>query len=132
LRILNATGQDIVQNVKGTVADVKAVWEGVEIDPGPASDAIAAPVEFAEKKIKDAGKRIVDEAQKIWERVEASIARIRRDVATFGMADTQVQLFDLRAAGASPEQLERARELLTQLDLLKQRQKQGEDAARAA
>lgn len=113
-RIGSDLSADFVGNIKGTVAGVKAIWEGVDINPGPASDAIAAPVQFAADKIGNAGGRIKSEV----DRIEQTIERLRRSVATFGMDEAQTQIFDLQEAGATPAQLARAREYLNQLERL--------------
>lgn len=113
-RIGSDLSMDFVGNIKGTVDNVKAIWEGVEIDPGPASDAIAAPVSFAAEKVAKAGGRIKGEV----DRIEQTIERLRRSVATFGMDEAQTQVFDLQMAGASPEQIARARGYLDELDRL--------------
>ncbi len=120
--IAKSMSTDFVGNIRSTVDDVKAVWEGIEIDPGPLSDAIAAPVVFAEPKVTAAASRISDQ-------VERMLERLRRDVQTFGMEGAQVQLFDLQAAGATPQQIEQARAYINTLALL---QRAHDDAAEAA
>jgi len=105
---------DFVGNIQGTVDGVKKIWEGVDIDPGPASDAIAAPVSFAADKVAKAGGRIKSEV----DRIEQTVERLRQSVATFGMDDTQKQIFDLQMAGATPDQIERARGYLDELERL--------------
>ena len=106
---------DVIGNVKSMADNVAQVWKGVEVDPGPLSDAIAAPVVFAEPKVTAAASRIGDQVQRM-------IERIRRDIATFGMSGAQVQLFDLQAAGATPQQIEQARAYLDELARLQQAQ----------
>jgi len=113
--IAKETVFDVVGNVKSTVDSVVQVWNGIEIDPVPVSDVIAAPVTFAEKKIKDASGRIGDQVARM-------IERLKRDVQTFGMEGAQVQLFDLQAAGASPQQIEQARAYLDELARLQKAQ----------
>lgn len=115
--IAKETTFDVVANVKSAAENVAQVWKGVEIDPGPASDAIAAPVTFAEKKIKDASGRVSDQVQRMLE-------RMKRDVQTFGMESAQVQLFDLQAAGATPQQIEQARAYLDELARLQKAQEE--------
>ncbi len=123
--IAQSMSMDFIGNIKSTVADVQAVWEGVEIDPGPASDAIAAPVVFAEQKIKAASGRVSDQVQRM-------LDRLRRDVQTFGMESAQVQLFDLQAAGATPQQIAQARAYLDELARLQKAQDEVDAATKRA
>lgn len=117
-----AFSTDIVGNIKQTVGDVAAIWDDtardVAADAEQTSELLAAPVLKTEEKTRRAGKRIVDEAARIYKQVEEVIGRIQRDIATFGMTPEQVQLFDLKAMGADPAQLARAAELLSQRALL--------------
>lgn len=120
--ITKAFSSDVVGNIKQTVGDVAAIWDDtardVAADAEQTSELLAAPVLKTEEKTRRAGKRIVDEAARIYKQVEEVIGRIQRDIATFGMTPEQVQLFDLKAMGADPAQLARAAELLSQRALL--------------
>lgn len=129
LAINQMGGQDLIDNVKGIVSDVKGIWSDIEIDPEPASDAIADPVNFAIPKVKAAGKKVVDEALRIWQQVESAIARIGRELATFGMTDDQKMLFDLQIQGADSEQLARAEAMLSALRALKDEEEERKKAA---
>lgn len=103
---------DVVKNIAGTIGTVKDIWDDsaaeIEASAPATSEAIAAPVLEAEEKVKKSGKRIVDEAARIYKQVEDKIAQIRRDIDTFGMTGDQVEIFDLAKAGATPDQLARA------------------------
>lgn len=120
--ITKAFSSDVVGNIKQTVGDVAAIWDDtardVAADAEQTSELLAAPVLKTEEKTRRAGKRIVDEAARIYKQVEEVIGRIQRDIATFGMTPEQVQLFDLKAMGADPAQLALAAELLSQRALL--------------
>ena len=131
-----AANADVVANVKGTVAAVQGIWDDTEIKATPIADAAKTDTRLAQRIVKDGGKKVVSEAEKIYQRVEEAISRIRRDLATFGMSPEEVKLFDLQEMGATPEQLQRAKSALDQLrlqqddkDLYEERQKQEADMA---
>lgn len=121
---------DVMRNITGTISAVRAVWDDTANDIASGapetSDKIAAPVIQAEEKARTAGKKIVDEAERIYKRVEDVIARIQRDIETFGMTDEQVELYDLAKMGAVEEQLERANKLLQERKALIDQQR-GQD-----
>lgn len=136
-RATEAFGQsrlDILANVAATVNAVQAVWDEVEIKGTPLADAARVDTRLAQGFVKDGGKKIVSEAEKAYKAVEEVIARIRRDIATFGMSEEQVQLFDLEAMGATADQLKSAADLLAtrrmqiddQAELEKQRKRDEE------
>lgn len=107
---------DVVANIAGTIRSVQAVWDDtandIAADAPETADKIAAPVIQAEEKVKKSGKKIVDEAERIYKKVEEAIARIQRDIDTFGMSDEQIELYDLEKMGATAEQLARAADRL--------------------
>lgn len=134
--IAKATTFDFVGNIKGTASTVGSIWDEQAAKSAAGADGnakkLAAPIMQADSKIRNAGKSIRDEAQRIFESVEKMIAGISRDVATFGQTDTQVKLFDLTAAGASPEQISRATEYLATLDRLRKAQEETQAATEKA
>ncbi len=110
---------DIVKNVAGTIDAVKAIWDDAEIKGTPLTDAAKHDTKLAPRVIKQSGKKVVDEAAKIYKQVEAELAKIKRDIDTFSMSDKDVQLYDLKAKGATPDQLKRADVDLSRLEALK-------------
>lgn len=120
---------DVVGNIAGTIQSVRAVWDDtaadIAADAPETSEKLAAPVIQAEKKVKESTKKIVDEAEKTYKRIEEAIGRIQRDISTFGMTDEQVALFDLKADGATPEQLQRAEKLLETRRQLNEQERAG-------
>lgn len=112
LEAAKATGGDFVANIEGTIDSVKAIWSEAEIEGTPLADAMTTDTKLAQRIVKDEGKKVVSEAERVYQRVEDAIARIRRDIATFGMTPEEIELFDLREMGATPDQLGRARSAL--------------------
>jgi hypothetical protein len=114
--VTKAFSSDIVGNIKQTAADVSAIWD--DAATRTAADAeenaakLAAPILKAEEKARGAARRIADHAARVRQQVEEAIARIQRDIATFGMTPEEVELFDLRALGADADQLARAADAL--------------------
>lgn len=131
LDIAKNVGSDIVSNVKSTVGSVKDIWDNTEITATPLADAVEADAALAFSAVKDGGKKIVDEAERIWQQVEQAIGRIARDIQTFFMTEDETVLFDLRMQGADPDQLARAQELLRiRRDLIDTRNREEEEARR--
>ena len=131
LDIAKNVGSDIVANVKSTVGSVKDIWDNTEITATPLADAAEADAALAFSAVKDGGKKIVDEAERIWQQVEQAIGRIARDIQTFFMTEDETVLFDLRMQGADPDQLARAQELLRiRRDLIDTRNREEEEARR--
>ena len=91
---------------------VSDIWDETEIPDTPQADAAENDSALAFRAVKSGGKRIVDEAERIWKQVEQAIGRISRDIQTFFMTEDEKVLFDPRIQGADPEQLARAQELL--------------------
>lgn len=102
---------DVVKNITGTIGTVSDIWDDtaadIKADAPETAEGIAAPVIQAEDKVKKSGKRIVDEAARIYKQVEDRIAQIQRDIDTFGMTPDQVELYDLKNMRATSEQLTR-------------------------
>ena len=131
LDIAKNVGSDIVSNVKGTVQGVKDIWDDTEITATPLADAVESDAALAFRAVKDGGKKIVDEAERIWQQVEQAIGRIARDIQTFFMTEDETVLFDLRMQGADPDQLARAQELLRiRRDLIDTRKREEDEARR--
>ncbi|HEY8354399.1 MAG TPA: phage tail tape measure protein, partial [Methylophilaceae bacterium] len=130
---------DVVGNIKQTVGDISAIWDDTASEVAAGADAnaekIAAPAIKAERKVKSAGKKIRDEAQRIWENIERQISGISRSILTFGLSEEQKILIELELDGADEEQLARARKLLSILAGLREeeerRQKLKEQNERA-
>lgn len=130
LDIAKNVGSDIVANVKSTVGSVKDIWGNTEITATPLADAVEADAALAFSAVKTGGKKIADEAERIWQ-VEQAIGRIARDIQTFFMTEDETVLFDLRIQGADPDQLARAQELLRiRRDLIDTRNREEEEARR--
>src|SRR5690606_4158471 len=131
LDIAKNVGSDIVSNVKGTVQSVKDIWDDTEITATPLADAVESDAALAFRAVKDGGKKIVDEAERIWQQVEQAIGRISRDIQTFFMTEDETVLFDLRMQGADPDQLARAQELLRiRRDLIDTRKREEDERIR--
>lgn len=129
--IAKDVGSDIVGNVRGTMKAVSDIWDETEITATPQADAAENDSALAFRAVKSGGKRIVDEAERIWKQVEQAIGRISRDIQTFFMTEDEKVLFDLRIQGADPDQLARAQELLRiRRDLIDTRQREEDEARR--
>jgi len=104
---------DFVDDITQTFKSVGALWDEpaarIESQSGDIAKKIAAPIIKAEGETGKAAK-------KMFENVEKSIRDIQTEVAKLEMTDVEAKLFDLQIAGASPEQLERAREALLILE----------------
>lgn len=118
--IASETVFDFSQNVKGSISSVQAVWDESASSIASTAESngakVAAPVVVGAEKAAKAGKKIKDDLQKVYEDVERQVGNILREIQTFGMSETDVKLFDLSAAGATPEQLDRARQYLQVLE----------------
>ena len=116
MNTFSAVQADVVGNITGAVQSVRGIWDDtardIASDADDTSEKMAAPVIQTEEKVKRAGRKIVDEAARIYERVEQAIARIARDVTTFGFDEVQLGLFDIQELGAGEEQMKRAEDLL--------------------
>src|SRR5690606_34937835 len=113
------------------VQGVKDIWDDTEITATPLADAVESDAALAFRAVKDGGKKIVDEAGRIWQQVEQAIGRISRDIQTFFMTEDETILFDLRMQGADPDQLARAQELLRiRRELIETREREEDDARR--
>jgi hypothetical protein len=86
----------------------------------------AANLNGAKAATEDWGKAFAD-AKKRAEDIGKVIEGLQTDLATFGMTDGQKKLFDLKALGADPAQIEQAQRLIEQLDA-KQKAKEITDA----
>jgi hypothetical protein len=124
--IASMTGADFIGNIRNTVGTVNSVWNDAASDAksnAPKLGAgLAAPVINAAGIVAKNAKAIKDSLQKAYDDVEKQVSGILRSVQTLGMSDTQVQLFDLSAAGASPEQLARAEAYLKTLEMYRTQQ----------
>lgn len=107
---------DVVANIAGTIQSVQAVWDDtandIAADAPETSNKIAAPVIQAEEKVKKSAKKIVDEAARIYKRIEEAIAAIGHDINKFWMSDEDAALYDLKVQGADEDQIRRAERLL--------------------
>jgi len=106
------------------------MWEGVTIDSAGLPQKMAAPVEMGLQEISQAGtralKQTVSEAERLYQQIEGTLARLQVEIDGFHLGKNERKVFELEIAGATPEQLERYRELLTTLEGLN---KEKEDAA---
>jgi hypothetical protein len=112
---------DFTDTLASTAATVATIWDdagtAVVAKSEDSSDKLAAPVIKAAAKATKAARTAADE-------VEKTLSQLGRQVATFSMSDSEVKLFDLSAAGATPEQLKRASALTAELDRLAAAKKQ--------
>lgn len=130
-RIRKEARESLLGGMRQIREDLEAIWDETEIASTPITDAIEDDTALAFSAAKSGGKKIVDEAERIWKQVEQAVQRIGRDVSTFFMTDDQVVLFDLRIQGADPDQLARAEQLLKiRRDLIEGRQAEEDDARR--
>ncbi len=122
---------DFIGNLEAAGAAVGSVWaktgDKVEAAAETTGTKIAAPLAVAVKKVKVSVDKIAKEAERAAKVVEDKIGGIAREIASFGMSEEQLVLFDLRLAGASPEQIEKAKSLLLGLKQLRD-----DDAAQEA
>jgi len=111
---------DFAGNIRSIANTVAAVWDGTaQSIAGSASSnggRIAAPIIEAADRTSAAGRAIRQEVDRVQESIQRVMGSINRDVATLGMSGTQVRLFDLAGMGASPQQLEQARQMLALID----------------
>ncbi|MEM8738259.1 MAG: hypothetical protein AAGG38_07250 [Planctomycetota bacterium] len=88
-----------------------------------AHDAAAGAEDFAEA---------MEQAERNAATVRERIAELQESVNTFGMDETQRLTYDLEQIGASPEQIDQAVKLQTQLEGLEAGERAADDMARAA
>jgi phage-related minor tail protein len=104
---------DFVENIKSTIGSVAAIWDDtartIESQAPMLGEKLAAPIIKAQEKTAKAAKSMRDD-------VEKQIKSIFTEIAKLEMSDVDAKLFDLSMAGASVEQLERAKELLMILE----------------
>jgi len=121
---------DFGGNLRSTASAVASVWDTtaseIESKAPALGGKIAAPIVAARAVAERAGKAVADAATKAYEAVERQIAAISREISVFGQDQTAVQLFDLQAAGADPEQIARAKELLATLQQLREERSESE------
>ncbi len=121
--IAQGVASDFTDNISSTIGDVQAIWssvsDAVAASSEPLGAKIASPMVAAASKAKKAGKEVEDAALKAYESVEKQVASIQRDLMNYGQDDATIKLFDLEDAGATPEQLARARKYLEQLNSIK-------------
>ena len=111
---------DFVGNLRSTAANVSAIWDHTSAkveQSAPANGArLAAPLLHGNAQAAKAAKALKSEVDKVQEAIARVTATVERDVATLGMSDRQIKLFDLRAMGGSPEQLSYVDGLLQRVD----------------
>lgn len=116
---------DFVDNIRSTIGNVAAIWDdtanSIESQAPALSEKLVAPIIQAEDKSKKA-------LEKMREDVEKQIKSIFAEIAKLEMSDVEAKLFDLSMAGASVEQLERAKEMLLILEKDKDRRENIADA----
>ena len=111
--------EDIKANASGTVDAVNKIWEDAEPPKArPLSAAARADGQLATGFVKDAGKKALSEAEKAAQKIEAVLAGLRKDVATFGMTDAERKLFDLGEMGATDAQKAEAKASLDRVAAL--------------
>src|SRR5690606_10854117 len=124
--IVKMVVSDIVKNIKDTVSTVESVWDDVKVNYEVPARKLAAPVSFAVEKVKAEGKKVVSEAEKIYQQVEQRLARLSTDIATFGMDEGQRLVFEIELQGATPEQIARAQSLTDTLRRLREEEEERE------
>lgn len=121
--ILKSGAEDNAKTISGIAEFVGSVWETQASKiAGTAENTggkIAAPLMVAARKGKNAADRLAQEAARAYKQVEDQIAAIAREMDTFGQPEADIRLFDLKAMGATPEQLERAGLFLRMLQQIK-------------
>lgn len=111
--------EDIKANASGTVDAVKKIWDDAEPPSArPLATAARADGQLATGFVKDAGKKALSEAEKAAQKIEAVLAGLRKDVATFGMTDAERKLFDLGEMGATDAQKAEAKASLDRVAAL--------------
>jgi len=120
-----AVATDFVDNIEGTFSTIDRVWnaeaKAIEVNAPELGKKLAAPAIEADKQARKA----IDEVTRM-------LRSLEREVATFGKSETQIKLFDLQVAGATPEQLAGARQLLEVLEQRKRAQEDLQVTAQAA
>lgn len=128
------------QGAKNTVGIMKeggqlieAIWDTtakkVEGKADGNGSKLAAPALKGAQKSKAAVDKAAKEAERAAQRIQDVMSGIFDEVATFGMDEGQRKLFDLESMGASPAQLQAAREMLEMLRGLKRAQDDAADSA---
>lgn len=121
--------QDVESNLKQTFANMGAIWKGVKVEGTPVKDAADKDLDSATTTVKTKGAKLVDEAARLWQQVEDSIARLGFDLATFGMTDDQKTIFNFQVQGADTEQLARVEAILSATRELKKEEQDRKEAA---
>lgn len=123
---------DIKANASGTVNAVKRIWDEADPPTGrPLAAAARADGQLATGFVKDAGKKALSEAEKAAQKIGEVLAGLRKDLATFGMGDSELKLFDLQGMGASDGQMAEAKAILDKIDALEREKKAREEVAEA-
>jgi len=140
--------QQAVDIVKTGLADIRTnagnaglilhdMWQGVTIAAADLPAKMAAPVEMGLQEISHAGtralKQTVSEAERLYQHIEGTLTRLQVEIDGFHLGANERQVFELEVAGATPEQLERYSELLSNLSSLNaQKEKAAELEAQQA
>ncbi|MBN8224833.1 MAG: hypothetical protein J0L89_08460 [Xanthomonadales bacterium] len=102
---------DVVGNVTGTISTIRALWKeeavAVKGDAKDTGGGLAAPALVAERLVKESVKRTVDEAARMYQRIEDAINALNAENAKFGMTDEQAMAYDFSAMGANSDQISR-------------------------
>lgn len=84
------------------------------------------------QKMGAAFKGLGDDAESSAKKIGDALANVQKELAQFGMTDSQKKLDDLKALGAGPEQLKQAEDMLAKLDALNAAKQQQEDMQQKA
>lgn len=128
LEINRMGGQDMIDNVKGIWNGLKDVWDDQIIWDGKlVNDFLKEDLGDAEETAETGGTKVVEAVDRTRQRIEDSIARIHRSLLTYGMSQDEIQLFDLEAMGADPEQLDRAARALERLTDMRRKDREEQE-----
>lgn len=126
---------DVGGRFKSVASEVNSAMstEFVSLAPSiekAATKGIKTPVERVIESVGGSGaKKAKASIDRVAQQIEASLSDIDKRLATFSLSDTEKELFDLKALGASPEQLSRAEEGLKKLEAMAASKEASEKAA---
>lgn len=126
---------DVGGRFKYVAASINSVMttEFVSLAPSiekAAKKGVKKPVEQVLESVGGSGaKKAKESIDRVAQQIEASLSDIDKRIATFSLSDTEKELFDLKALGASPEQISRAEEGLKKLEAMAASKEASEKAA---
>lgn len=126
---------DISARFSSMTSSIESVMSKDFVDMGvpvrkSAKSGIQLPIEEVLEDTKSSsGRKAREVVDRIASQIESKLSDIKKRLATFSLSDTEKELFDLKALGASPEQISRAEEGLKKLEAMAASKAAAEKAA---